>query len=429
MFFIKSLICISLLGLFILPHKAYSQIILNTGAKIVINGGTAINPVFMVLDTPPINPIITSGATDGIIMEAEYNRLQYNLSTATTSISVPYMSTLLEQIPLSLVPSAAGVGSGNIRFSAAVAPSRATGFNNLSYTPSDVTNMGALSGINNSAKTIDRFWVIDANAYSTKPTVTLGFTYIDAEWATNGGNTIIEANLKAQRFNNTININDWGGYIDYIPMGTINTAANTITSVTVSPTAFYRSWTLNDNSSILPIELLNFDATCLDNDVQLNWCTASELQNDFFTVETSTDAVYFNVIATIKGHGTSTDKNCYSYQYKNAALGNLYFRLKQTDVNGKCSYSAIITTNCDALNTTQAHFLVYPNPSHADVTIAANQSGNYYITNELGQNLQHIILNETNNYQATITGLSNGVYFITGITQHHTQTKKLLITN
>jgi len=90
---------------------------LNGGGIIKINGGTSSNNIFVVLNNPPSTPIKTSGSSDGIIMEEEYNRLQYNLGTATTTIAVPYMSNLLEQLTLTVTPTTAGVGSGNIRFS------------------------------------------------------------------------------------------------------------------------------------------------------------------------------------------------------------------------------------------------------------------------------------------------------------------------
>src|ERR1700741_2725403 len=111
-----------------------SQIVLNGGAKVVFSGGTSANNVFIVIN-PSTSPIQVSGTTDGIIMEAEYNRLQFNLGTTTQTISVPYMSTALEQIPLTLTPTAAGTGAGNIRFSSIAAGTRATGFDNNNYRP------------------------------------------------------------------------------------------------------------------------------------------------------------------------------------------------------------------------------------------------------------------------------------------------------
>jgi len=198
-----------------------AQLVINNGAKMVINGGTSSTPAYVVLDNPTATPISTNGATNGIISESEYNILQYNLKTGTTAITVPYMSSYLESFPLTLNVTAAGSGSGNIRFSTVVPPVRATGFNNFLYRPSDVTNMyGGSTIVNNSDKTIDRFWIIDATGYTTKPAVNLTFTYIDAEHAANGGNTITELNLRAQRFNPTTD--SWEGYSSYLPTGTIN---------------------------------------------------------------------------------------------------------------------------------------------------------------------------------------------------------------
>ncbi len=133
--------------------------------------------------------------------------------------------------------------------------------------------MGSLSITNNSDKTIDRFWIIDAQeGYTTKPAVTLDFTYIDAEWSTNGTNAIVEANLQAQRYNTAIN--DWEGFLGFLPAGTINTTNNTVSGVSVAAADFFRAWTLNDNSKPLPIELINFDANCVNNKTVLEWCTA-----------------------------------------------------------------------------------------------------------------------------------------------------------
>jgi hypothetical protein len=177
--------------------ESFAQLNINGGAKININGGTVASTIYVVINSPISTPIVTSGSTDGIITEAEYNRLQYNLATATTAITVPFMSSLLESFPLIVTPTSAGVGDGNILFSTTKAVTRATGYNNSVYKPSDITSMS--TGVS----AIDRFWIIDATGYTTKPAVTLSFTYIDDEWASNGGNTITESALKAQRYNNT----------------------------------------------------------------------------------------------------------------------------------------------------------------------------------------------------------------------------------
>lgn len=408
---------IKLYSLFILllfSISSVAQIVLNGGGIIKINGGTSSNTIFMVLNNPPAIPIKTSGTTDGIIMESEYNRLQYNLGTATTSISVPYMSNLLEQLPLTVTPSAPGVGSGNIRFSGIVAPVRATGFDNLAYVPSDVANMGALPIVtNNSVKTIDRFWIIDANGYSTKPAVTLYFTYLDAEWAANGGNTIAEANLRAQRWNSTIN--DWGGYIEYLPTGSINTVLNTVAGVNVPAADFFKSWTLNDNLIPLPIDLLNFEATCINDQIVLDWCTASERNSDFFTIEQSSDNINFQTIGNVFARGTSSGKQCYQYPTYSVADIN-YFRLTETDKTGNATqYKTISVSACDANN----EQIVLANDGSKKVGVILNSETDQYLQLEVHNTLGQLvetkmvsIMKGYNNIVVDLYNVSNAFYYI-----------------
>jgi hypothetical protein len=414
-------------------HNSFAQIVLSGGAKIKLSGGTSGAPVFVVLNTPPATPIVTSGTTDGIIMEAEFNRLQYNLGTGSTAITVPYMSNVLEQIPLILTPSAAGTGAGNIRFSGYPAATRATGFDNNNYRPSDVTNMGALPGIdNNSAKTIDRFWIIDANGYTTKPSVTLSFTYIDAEWAANGGNTITEANLRAQRFNSTIN--EWGGYVEYLPTGSINVGTNVVSGVSVPSADFFRSWTLNDNSVPLPIELISFEANCLNKEKVLEWCTASETNNDFFTVEQSIDGVNFQAIGTVKGSGTTSSKHCYKFAAGPGMANVNYYRLLQTDDSKKTTVHKIVSLNaCDQLldNT------VITNNGTKTVGILVNSSvdATYELNvhNSLGQIIDVKQVNVKKGYntiQVDLDNVSNAIYYLSLLNgSEKPVTKKIVVSD
>ncbi len=410
---------------FIFISQASAQLVFNGGGKLKINGGTAANPAFVVLNNSPVNPIMVSNSTDGIIMEAEFNHLQYNLSTGTNSISVPYMSLVLEQIPLELIPTSAGTGAGNIRFSGISAPVRASGFDNFNYMPSDVTNMGTIGQGNNSAKTIDRFWIIDANGYTVKPGVTLNFTYIDLERVNNGGNTITESLLRAQRFNN--NINDWGGYIEYLPTGAINTTLNTVTNVTVSPTDFYRSWTLHDMSFPLPIELISFNATCNHHYINLQWCTASEINNSLFVIEQSFDGANFKTIGSVNGNETTTDKHCYNFQDNSAEQGLIYYRLKQIDQNGSFTYSNLIVIECENIGSTEIK--IYPNPNNGTFTIETYEPGIYSIINELGQNIKEISVSANNPFVKETINLSAGIYHLSTMTSQGKMVKKIIVTN
>lgn len=109
----------------------------------------------------------------------------------------------------------------------------------------------------------------------------------------------------------------------------------------------------------LPISLLDFTAIADKDKVLLNWATASELNNDFFTVEKSSDAIDFEPITTIIGAGNSNTIIEYQYKDMTPYTGVSYYRIKQTDYDGKFSYSEIRAVK---FLLPLSGFSVYPNP-------------------------------------------------------------------
>jgi len=104
--------------------------------------------------------------------------------------------------------------------------------------------------------------------------------------------------------------------------------------------------------SVLPIELISFENKCHENVLMFLWSTATETNNNFFTIESSKDGENFEPIAIVQGAGNSNVVKNYSFIYDASTNGDLYCRLKQTDYNGQYSYSNIILqNNCnDTLN-------------------------------------------------------------------------------
>jgi len=94
----------------------------------------------------------------------------------------------------------------------------------------------------------------------------------------------------------------------------------------------------------LPIELISFTGEAKNGFNQLNWITASELNNDFFTVEKSLNILDFEEVGKISGAGNSNTTLSYS-MIDNHPTNTTYYRLKQTDFNGDFKYSDIIVVN------------------------------------------------------------------------------------
>lgn len=131
------------------------------------------------------------------------------------------------------------------------------------------------------------------------------------------------------------------------------------------------TYTIN---SLLPIELVEFYAEEKNCDVHLNWKTASELNNDWFVLEKSTDATIWQELKRVKGYGTTNQPQQYEVVDKNAN-GMVYYRLKQIDYDGTSSTSHVISVqvqNCNGL----AQIQIYPNPA-SNVIFLKNTSEKY----------------------------------------------------
>lgn len=89
------------------------------------------------------------------------------------------------------------------------------------------------------------------------------------------------------------------------------------------------------NTEGLPVTLAYFDVTGKENSVIINWVTSTEENNDYFEILRSRDGVDYNVIATIDGAGNSTQALSYEYIDNKPLFGQSYYKLKQTDFDGK----------------------------------------------------------------------------------------------
>jgi len=133
----------------------------------------------------------------------------------------------------------------------------------------------------------------------------------------------------------------------------------------------------------LSIELISFTAIEQDHTVLINWKTASEINNDYFTIERSIDLNNWQVIGKTAGAGTSNQILSYKLTDENPFPGLSYYRLKQTDYNGESHYSQIESVNFSS----ELSFQLFPNPSDGVVSLRGENLDQCEITvqNNLGQ--------------------------------------------
>jgi len=216
--------------------------------------------------------------------------------------------------------------------------------------------------------------------------------------------------LKVARWD--VSLSQWqdhgnGGTTGNIGAGTIISSA-AVTSF--SPfTLASATW-----SNPLPIQLLSFTGNCNNDNVILNWSTATETNNDFFTIERSTNGMTFESIGTIKAVGNSAGKLNYSFIDDAPLAVNLYYRLRQTDLDGKNEAFNLIFVSCN--DERPLSIYLKPNPATNELIIGINEKRDeiksIFITNELGQIViteKISLMGETKIYTEQ---LSKGVYFV-----------------
>ncbi len=109
----------------------------------------------------------------------------------------------------------------------------------------------------------------------------------------------------------------------------------------------------------LPVELTAFAATTEPDGILLYWATATERNNDFFTLERSSDAVTFEALAQIPGSGHAVEPEQYRFLDKNPLPGLNYYRLRQTDFDGSTVLLGVVVAR---FGESTGDLQVYPNP-------------------------------------------------------------------
>jgi N-acetylneuraminic acid mutarotase len=123
-----------------------------------------------------------------------------------------------------------------------------------------------------------------------------------------------------------------------------------------------------DPAYVIPVDLTTFTASANEKEVKLNWTTATELNNQGFEVQRKFGSNDFVTIGSVKGHGTTTSPNNYTYVDKLTDAGKYFYRLKQIDFGGKYEYSQTAEINWSPF-TTYTLEQNYPNPFNPTTTI------------------------------------------------------------
>lgn len=171
-------------------------------------------------------------------------------------------------------------------------------------------------------------------------------------------------------------------------------------------------------ATVLPVKLLNFNANynTKNSQVELDWKTVTEINNDYFTIEKSIDGEIFEVVGIVDGAGNTSSVKSYQATDNNPIIGTSYYRLKQTDFDGQFEYSDLVPVKVEG---TISNPTIYPNPitnngvlefstNSTEITVVTvyDVSGRIVLSN------QHLTNKGINKIQLETNELTNGMYFI-----------------
>lgn len=161
--------------------------------------------------------------------------------------------------------------------------------------------------------------------------------------------------------------------------------------------------------STLPVTLTSFEVECQKEGKKISWTTSSEINNDYFTIEKSVDALNWEIVSHIQGAGNSNQLINYSYIDESYESNNqtIYYRLKQTDFDGNFEYFNVLPIKCEGATSP----IIFPNPVTSTITISGKEINKIEIIDVLGRIVKRVISNAVNE-TINVSDLSNGTYVV-----------------
>ncbi|HOJ25307.1 MAG TPA: T9SS type A sorting domain-containing protein [Bacteroidales bacterium] len=206
----------------------------------------------------------------------------------------------------------------------------------------------------------------------------------------------------------------------------------------------FGKYALAGSNNPLPIELLYFNATANNELVELSWSTASEINNDFFTIEYSNELANNGTIWTplfmIDGAGNSNTPLIYTFIDRPYLRDNntnvVFYRLKQTDIDGKYKYYGVVFVRYNYIDEDEKNIIITYDPSinenKINIMFNATESNQYQIniydingkliTTNTGQSIDG-----TNNVTMQINNFNSSIYIIVLNIGQQVLTQKILI--
>lgn len=176
-------------------------------------------------------------------------------------------------------------------------------------------------------------------------------------------------------------------------------------------------WTIGSRTnSPLPVSLLGFEGVCNNGAVHLQWSTASESNNHYFTIEESETGAHWYEMHREEGNGNSNQTLHYDASFKPRYEGSSYFRLKQVDYNGETTVYDPIYISC---KTADHSITILPNPVKDFAGVRINAGSDFDIVMNMFSSAGQIIFSQKmrvrrgeNEFRFDMTALPQGAYHL-----------------
>ena len=225
----------------------------------------------------------------------------------------------------------------------------------------------------------------------------------------------------------------------FVPFGSQDSEANPNQQAVALQDTVQNIFSVEDSGFPLPVELASFTSNVNKNNVQLNWTTATETNNQGFDIERSVvGSEEWTKVGNVAGNGTTTQQKDYSYTDR-ATTGHYNYRLKQIDFNGSVNFHALAGEVIVGLPTAYAISQNYPNPFNPTTKIDFELPYDSKVSillydisgREVGKLVNEQLTAGYHNVQFNGSNLSSGMYFYrinaNGGSQNFVTTKKMVL--
>jgi len=171
---------------------------------------------------------------------------------------------------------------------------------------------------------------------------------------------------------------------------------------------------------VLPITLIDFNATKFNSKVVLNWSTSDEVDNDFFEIERSLDGKNFESIGKVKSNSNPNKINYYKFLDDKPSIGKNFYRLKQVDINRNFTYSEI--RHCKIDNASEIS-IIQENRNVFISNVISNSVVKIFSSN--GNLVLNQKINGDNNLD--LSSFTSGLYFLKVGLDENVKVQKLIL--